>query len=143
MTDRFVDGYLLYLLARASAQASRQFHAQLPGKGVSVSDWRILAVLSGADAGVSVGELAARCLFKQPTLTRAVDRLERRGLVRRDVGDGDRRRVVVSLTGQGAALVSGLIEEARAHEAALLSGYTPEEAGTLRRVLATLIERTG
>src|SRR5690606_15491283 len=42
---RFVDDYLSYLLARASHQVSRAFHAQLKPYGLSVPQWRVLATL--------------------------------------------------------------------------------------------------
>ncbi len=138
---RFVDGYLLYLLARASSQASGQFHALLAKRGVPVTDWRIMAVLAGTD-GVTIGELAARCLFKQPTLTRAVDRLQAKKLVRRAAAGGDRRQVLVLLTASGQRLIDGLIEAAREHEAELLSTYSPTDIDALKDALATLIDRT-
>ncbi len=139
--SRFVDDYLLYLLARASAAASADFHAELAAKGVAVPDWRIMAVLHGTD-GATVGELAGRCPVKQPTLTRAVERLEKKQLVERIAGEDDRRLVRVTLTGKGASLVVGLIEMARQHETRLLSAYAPKEAATLKRVLKVLIERS-
>jgi DNA-binding MarR family transcriptional regulator len=138
---QFVQDYLLYLLARASAQASREFHARLAKQAISVADWRIMAVLHGTD-GFTVGELAKHCLFKQPTLTRAVERLENKGLVVRRNEQNDRRRVLVRLTPEGADLVAGLIEAAAEHESELLKGYSARDARRLKQVLKTLIERT-
>ena len=59
MADRFVDNYLLYLLARASNEVSAQFHARLKSHGLHVPEWRVLASLSDGD-GMTVGELADR-----------------------------------------------------------------------------------
>jgi hypothetical protein len=56
---RFVDDYLLYLLARASHAASAGFHARLKARGVAVSVWRVVATLHGAPEGGTVGGLAA------------------------------------------------------------------------------------
>ena len=137
----FVQDYLLYLLARASDQASREFHDQLARQGISVPDWRIMAVLHGT-TGFTVGDLAEHCLFKQPTLTRAVERLEKKGLVERRTGDGDKRRVVVRLTRRGKDRVGPLIEAAAEHERELLSGYSTDDAQRLKDALTTLIERT-
>lgn len=136
----FVDDYLLYLLARASRVASDQFHAHLVRLGVPVPTWRVLAVLSGAGA-VTIGELAAKCLFKQPTLTKTVDRLEAHGLVRRKTGSADRRQVYVSITDKGEALVADLIEKAREHERFILAGLTDRQAGQLKSSLRTFITR--
>ena len=45
----------LYLLARASHDASAAFHAQLRAEGVAVPVWRVVATLSGAAGGETVG----------------------------------------------------------------------------------------
>jgi DNA-binding MarR family transcriptional regulator len=138
----FVAGYLPYLLARASFQVSRQFHAQLAPLGLDPPIWRVLATLSDG-AGMTIGELAAIVLLKQPTLTKVIDRMAAQGLVQRTGIEADRRKVVVSVTPAGRSLVGGLIAKARAHEARILAGYTPAEARLLKKVLATLIDRTG
>ena len=138
--DRFIDDYLLYLLARASHVASAQFHDRLAERGVAVPVWRVLAVLAGTD-GLTVGDLAKGVLYKQPTLTKVVDRMAADGLVERVPGEGDRRRVLVRSTAKGDALVAGLLTEAKEHERSILAAYAPAEARTLKQVLRTLIDR--
>jgi DNA-binding MarR family transcriptional regulator len=133
----FVDNYLLYLLARASAEASAQFHAIVKNRGVSVLEWRVLAQLAGGSCTVSL--LAQRALAQQPTLTKVVDRMARDGLVRRLGDAADRRRVGVSLTEKGRKLAHELIPLARRHEAKILSGYGPRAAASLKRALTALI----
>ncbi len=137
----FTDDYLLYLLARASSLASGEFHAELAGLGVPVPVWRVLAILTGADGGRTIGEIAARALLKQPTATKIVDRMEEQGYVVRSPSPDDRRRVVVQLTALGNELVTDLIARAQAHETALLGTQTPAEAEILKRVLGQLIDR--
>jgi len=139
--DRFVEDYLLYLLARASHQASSEFHALAKEHGVSLVEWRVLSYLS--DGPASIGELAAVTLLQQPTLTKVVDRMQRDGLVDRRPEPTDGRRVRVSVTPRGRALVADLIPLARRHEDIVLDGYTPDEARALKATLKTLIARTG
>ncbi|HYH21798.1 MAG TPA: MarR family transcriptional regulator [Azospirillum sp.] len=138
--ERFIDDYLLYLLARASHVASAQFHDRLAGRGVPVPVWRVLAVLSGTP-GLTVGELAKGVLYKQPTLTKVVDRMAADGLVERVPGEGDRRTVLVRSTPKGDALVADLLVAAKEHERSILAAYSREEARTLKQVLRTLIAR--
>lgn len=135
----FHNEYTLYLLARASALASAEFHAELAAQGVSVGEWRVLAVLWDGPAGV--GELAASCLMKQPTMTKLLDRMAAADLVERGAPEGDRRRVGVALTAAGRAKAAGLIPQARAHEARLLGELPAEEAAALRGALQALIAR--
>ncbi|MDJ0951772.1 MAG: flavin reductase [Alphaproteobacteria bacterium] len=137
----FVDDYLLYLLARASHQVSARFHARLAELGVSVPEWRVLATLSDSD-GMTVSELAKIVLFKQPTLTRILDRMENDGLVERRASQGDRRKVLVHVTTDGGKTVARLKTVAKRHETEVLSDYGPGEAAVLKMVLRTLINRS-
>lgn len=136
----FVEDYLLYLLARASAGASAQFHAVVKAKGISVLEWRVLGQLASGPATVSM--LAERALSQQPTLTKVLDRMTDDGLITRFEDSTDRRRVFASLTPKGRALAAELIPLAREHEARVLAGYAPREAQALKRALKTLIART-
>lgn len=138
---RFVDDYLSYLLARASHQVAREFHAQLKPHGLSVAEWRVLATLVDGD-GLSLGELADAVLFKQPSLTKAIDRMERDGLVKRLPGAGDRRRIRIVVTSRGAAAVRGLLSRAKLHEARILAAYRPEEVENVKRFLRDLLTRS-
>lgn len=134
----FLDGYLLYLLARASSVASGQFHEELAGRGVPVLTWRILAVLH--DGPATVGRLAEATLTKQTTLSKALDRLERDGLIRRTRATGDRRQVLVEKTGKGAIWSIDLIQRAKRHQDNLLSDYSPEEQQTLIHALRGFLD---
>ncbi|WP_439599251.1 MarR family winged helix-turn-helix transcriptional regulator [Falsiroseomonas sp.] len=131
---RFVQDYLLALLARASHAASAGFHAQLKARGVAVPVWRVLATLDGAGEGVTVGELAQTCLMQQPTMSKLLDRMAAERLVeRRRQG----RSMRILLTPVGAALAAELVAEARAHEAALLTrhaGAAPALKALLREI---------
>lgn len=138
--DPFVEDYLLYLLARASAQVSAQFHAVVKARGLNVLEWRVLG--STSDSARSIGELADITLAQQPTLTKVIDRMERAGWVRRIRDASDRRRVLVEVTAKGRATVDDLLGEAKRHEQQSLAGYTADEAAALKKTLRKLIART-
>jgi MarR family len=57
----------------SAAGAGTGFDRTLGPRGISATEWRILAALDAHD-GATMTELAERVLFKQPTLTKAVDR---------------------------------------------------------------------
>jgi MarR family transcriptional regulator, organic hydroperoxide resistance regulator len=132
---RFVEDYLLYLLARASHEASAGFHARLKARGVAVPVWRVAATLHGSAAGETVGALAAACLMQQPTTTKLLDRMEADGLVTRH---REGRQTRVRLTPRGERLAQDLIPLARAHESELLARHA-EEAPALKALLRALI----
>lgn len=134
----FTDDYLLALIAQASHRLSAEFHGWLAAEGVSVATWRVLASLH-PDRALSVGELSASCLAKQPTMTRRLDRLVEEGLVTRAAGaDADRRRVAIRLTEAGRAEAARLTAAARDHEARALAGQDAAETAALKSLLRRL-----
>tara|TARA_R110002096_G_scaffold73270_12_gene173576 strand:+ start:17358 stop:17903 length:546 start_codon:yes stop_codon:yes gene_type:complete len=145
VTDRnndpkFLDDFLSYLLARASHLVSEDFSATLKTAGFDRARWRILASLSDYDK-VPIGKLANTVLMKQPTLTKALDRMEEEQLVERQHSRQDRRSVKVAITAKGREKVAELLHQAKEHEREILKDYSAEEEAILKRVLATLIER--
>jgi DNA-binding MarR family transcriptional regulator len=139
---RFIDDYLSYLLARASHLVSRQFHAQLKPRGMAVPVWRVLSTLSDGD-GLPVTELAKITLFKQPTLTKVIDRMSKQGLVERRASERDRRKVLVFITPKGRGQIVDLLARAKQHEREVLAGLTDADVNALKAALHNLIQRCG
>lgn len=139
---RFIDDYLSYLLARASHLVSRQFHAQLKPRGMPVPVWRVLCTLSDGD-GLPVTELAKMTLFKQPTLTKVIDRMSKQGLVERRPSERDRRKVLVFITPKGRSQITDLLTRAKHHEREVLAGLSEAEVNALKAHLHNLIQRCG
>lgn len=135
-----LDDYLAYLMARASFLVSQQFHKQIEQAGVSVPFWRVLLALSD-NGELSVGELAKIVLYKQPTLTKIIDRMLELELVARLHSEQDRRRVEVKITQAGRDLVKDLMVAAKVHERQVLESYSAAEEATLKHMLRTLINR--
>lgn len=142
MADRFVDDYLLYLLARASSEVSAQFHVRLKSHGLQVPEWRVLASLSDGD-GMTVGELASRALQRQPTMTKIIDRMADSGLVERRQDEADRRKVRIFITKDGRRRVEAALKDAKTHEREVLADYTIDEADRLKAMLRAVVDRNG
>lgn len=136
----FVSSYLLYLLAAVSDRASAQFHAHVRKAGIRVPEWRVLACLVDGD-GAMITELARLALMEQSRMTRIIDQMEARGLVRRGADAQDGRRVLVHLTDAGRALAERLVADARAHEAEVLAALDPADAARIRPLLSALLAR--
>jgi len=132
----FLDDYLPYLLRRADQTLSAPFYGVLADRGVARSEWRVLAVLLEVRE-MRVAELAAAALSPQPTVTNALRRLERRGLVRRTPGTDDRRQRIVSLTPAGSRLTADLVDVAARLEADALA-----DAGDLTELVRRLRDLT-
>ena len=137
----FVDSYLPYLLARASFTISSEFHAQVEAAGFTVSEWRILASLSGVKQR-TVGELADIVLAKQPTVTKMVLRMASEDLVMRAPCTQDKRQAWVSITPKGQKLVKPLLKKAALHAKNVLSSLGEPQSQALKSILQKLFKQS-
>ncbi len=101
--------------------------------GVNRTDLRTLDVLF--DAPASPGTLAAKTGMSPAAMTAALDRLERRGYVRRVPAAGDRRRIVVETTELSKRLAGRLYGPIADEGLAQAAGYTDEQLVLLRDFL--------
>ncbi len=77
--------------------------------GVTLQQYNVLRILRGSQPdGLPTLEIAARMIEQAPGITRLVDRLERKGLIRRQRCPGDRRQVLCFITDKGLARVDAL-----------------------------------
>jgi DNA-binding MarR family transcriptional regulator len=110
-----------------------------PAAGVPPAQLSALSVLvfGGPRA---LGELAAAEQVRPPTMTRIVQALEERGLVRRerDAHDGRVRRL--RATAKGRRVLQGARARRVGNLAALLEELSPEEVASIREA-AELVER--
>jgi DNA-binding MarR family transcriptional regulator len=131
---------LAELLARANHLLAESFQQQVKWHGLTATEWRVLAALSERD-GVAMTELAEQVLFKQPTLTKAIDRMERAQLVQRRTPNEDRRRTLVHLSERGKRIATPLLQRARQHDAVLKRVFGDAASRELKAALLELIDR--
>ena len=66
------------------------------------TQYNLLRILRGAGKpGATCSEIGERTVKKDPDITRLVDRMEKRGLVKRSRDGRDRRVVTTSITAEG------------------------------------------
>jgi DNA-binding MarR family transcriptional regulator len=106
---------LTELLARANHLLAESFRAQLKTHGLSATEWRVLAALAERD-GMPMRDLAQTVFFRQPTLSKAIDRMEHALLVERRMPPEDRRQSLIYLTERGRQLTAPLLARARDRE---------------------------
>jgi len=73
------------------------------------TQYNVLRILKGAGAnGWSCSEISIRMLKKDPDITRLLDRLEKRDLIKRERDKNDRRSVRSYINKKGLELVNGM-----------------------------------
>lgn len=100
--------FLPYVLNRVTNRLNADFQTALRGRGMTLTHWRVLAFLDETD-GLGVSALADRTVTDQSTLSRALQQMERRGLVERISNAADNRFVEVHITALGRALFAEII----------------------------------
>lgn len=114
----------------------RRFDEQLKPFGVTVQQFSLLAAIRFYP-GEPVMVLAQRVLLDRTSLTRNLDLLERKDLVRRVVGVVGNVRLC-ELTEQGNAMLDRLLPEWQHAQSELMEGISEQDADTYRRVVKRL-----
>lgn len=138
--DRFVDGYLGYLLGQANHALYKNFDSHVRAAGLSSIEWRVLATLHDSPP-ITVSQLAHEVLSKQPTVTKLVQRMGEQGWVTLLADPADQRRTLVTASPAGKKLVKPLLEKARTHESEMLRTLAVSEQAALKKLLAKLARR--
>jgi DNA-binding MarR family transcriptional regulator len=115
----------------------------LKGTTITGGQVEILALIS-RKPGVGINELAGHEGISAPSMSNAVDKLEAAGLVTRVRGiAGDRRRVDIAVTPEGARVLRSARSSRTAWLAEQLRRLTPEQTAALEAAiepLAALVE---
>jgi DNA-binding MarR family transcriptional regulator len=99
----------------------------------------VIATL-GNTSGMSMGELAERTLVTKGTLTGIIDRLEQKGLVRREVPLGNRRSFTIVLTPEGERTFESVFPAHIAYLKERFGRLSPQEIEEVRAALKKLRE---
>ena len=108
--------------------------------GLTVDTWRAMAIIARYGP-MSVKEVATRTSTDTFHVSRAVDRLVRKRLVRRNVDSRDRRRVRLELSSPGQRVHREIEDVLSRVEQELLAGVGARDRRVVTRALATLDER--
>lgn len=132
---------LVRLVRHVHAQVHDVANAVLREHGLNHTDYNILIMLYGsADNAMNPSQLASAAGEKSANLTRICDGLVERGLVAR-VADpqGDRRKVLLSLTRHGIERLEALLPAMTQLLDRCVLGFSPAERDQLERLLKRLL----
>ena len=135
-----------YLVKRCGGLMTQLAERRFESTSVSFTQWLVLMRLSGRDEPISATQLSKELCHDMGALTRVVDELEKRGLVRRERSRRDRRAVELEITAagrreaeSGKRVIVELLNELAGH-------YSPSEltalVGMLQRMMSVLQSAT-
>jgi len=123
-------------LLRTADVLRRRFAPLVEPHGITLQQYNVLRILRGAgDEGLPTLEIAARMIEQAPGITRLLDRLEAKGLVRRERCAHDRRQVLVWISDRGRKLLTALDAPIDAADAAIVGELDDREVLALLRLL--------
>ena len=113
------------------------FRVSLGEAGLTKEEWKVLMVLH--DSVRSHGWLCQDLDVSTGAMTNRLDKLERRGLIRRTPDPHDRRGVLLKLTKTGESQLEDYIDAGARRERELLDDLTVAEKKQLNRLMSKLL----
>lgn len=138
-----------YLMGRVKAQMldalDRGLAAdpQLSALGVTAAQFVVMVRLAGGANPKSASDLCKELSYDAGAMTRMIDRLEAKGLVRRTRCVKDRRLNYLELTEQGRAAYPRMLEMSVAVQNRFLRGLEKAEVQKLTDILNRMLQNAG
>jgi len=153
-TDRMLSGWdearpdlevgtlqVIARLARIGPHLARRQEAVFDRFGLNRGEVGLLAALRIVEPPhqLSPTRLARGLMLSSAGVTSRIDRLERRGFVRRLADPNDRRGVIIELTDEGLAVVDAAVAANTISDRELLHTFEPQEIASLEALLRKLL----
>ena len=131
--------YLLSVVSnRVSAHIARAYQDKF---GLSVTEWRIIAVL-GEHTGVSADTVSQRTEVEKSLISRSLKKLIAKKLVSRKRDSEDARRHALRLTRKGEQIYQQVVPLSLSSEQAVLACLSEREQAMLAKLLNKLLQQT-
>jgi len=125
-------------IGRARRTIVEAIDRKLAPLDISHAQW-IVVMLLGDGAASTAAELCKILIYDPGAMTRLLDRLEKKGVLRRARAKGDRRTVRLQLTAAGKRLYPRILEALVEVFNRLLRGYSKGEVCQLEDLLKRIV----
>lgn len=117
-----------HLIRRLNQQSTQVFQARTQAAGLDLTSVQFAALDAVAQQpGIDQASLAATISFDRATIGGVVDRLEAKGLLRREVSPQDRRARLLQPTPEGLGLLAAVRPLVEALQDEILAPLSPAE----------------
>ena len=132
---------ILGRISRIAALVDQEMDRVFQPHGLTGGDFVVLAALrrSGKPYQLTPTALSRSMMVSSGGTTKRLDRLEVRGLIRRDPDPADRRSMLVTLTTAGLATIDTVASAHVQNEKRLVATLSPNQRNTLARLLRELL----
>jgi MarR family transcriptional regulator, multiple antibiotic resistance protein MarR len=130
---------IIRLINRVRVELIDALDRELSRFDISAAQLIVLASVANREAGSASG-LCKSISYDPGAMTRMIDRLQQKGLVRRVPNPEDRRAMNLELTAAGRALYPELVAAKETVQAQFLRGFSKDEVRVLDGLLNRMIE---
>jgi DNA-binding MarR family transcriptional regulator len=128
-------------LLRTADVVKRRMAQVIEPAGVTLQQYNVLRILRGSgEGGIATLEIARRMIEQTPGITRLLDRLENKRLVRRERCPTDRRQVLCWITDSGLQVLGELDVTVDQADASVLQMLAADEVARLIELLDSIRE---
>jgi MarR family 2-MHQ and catechol resistance regulon transcriptional repressor len=128
---------LWLVMMKAYRSVQNYIEASMAAMGIGLSDFMILEALLHKGS-MSMSQLGEKVLLANPSMTAAVDRLEKLGFVSRCSAAGDRRVRTVELTREGRKAIRKVYAQHEQDLEGLMEGLCEEQRARMRSGLKAI-----
>lgn len=132
-----MDHSLGFALNKTALLSKGRFNQRLKAFDISAEQWSLMFRVV-EKRGLSQKELSESTYKDQANITRSIDRLEKKGLLKRIANLTDRRSFELYPTPQGVELVEKIIPLSEEHNRLLSDHFSPQELETLLSLLGRI-----
>jgi|KBSSwiStaDraftv2_1062776.scaffolds.fasta_scaffold00888_17 DNA-binding MarR family transcriptional regulator len=127
------------LIGRLRSIMLSKLDAELQPFGLTGMQFAILKYVADGTAATAA-DLCRLMHYDNGSMTRMVDRLEEKGLIRRERSKDDRRVVCLRITGAGRTALPRLRDSAASSIQRMLAGFSAAEVNDLQTYLGRMID---
>ncbi len=131
-----------FIINRTNLKLSNYLTRKFKPYEITPEQWGVLNRLWFKD-GISQKELSELTIKDQTTTTRILDKLEWKGLIKRQRSTLDRRLLLIYLTAEGRSLEDKLVPIVKGVLNEALKGFTPEEIQLIKSLLNRIYNNVG
>ena len=130
---------IIRLINRVRVELMDAMDRELARFDISAPQLIVLASVANREAD-SASRLCRNISYDPGAMTRMIDRLEQKGLIRRVPNPEDRRATNLELTTAGKVLFPQLLEAKEAVQKQFLRGFSADDVATLERLLNRVLD---
>ncbi len=130
---------IIRLINRVRVEMIDALDRELSAYDITAPQLIVLAYVASKEAD-SAAALCKSISYDPGAMTRMIDRLQEKGLIRRTPNPGDRRATNLELTAAGRALYPQLLAAKETVQTQFLRGFSKEEVRSLEKLLNRLLE---